>query len=94
MLPVLDQAKEPREGPGVGGIVLSNAEAGSEKDGRAALKCVNEMEEGERGGPWNLRGRIVSELGILIGSSNGDQDSKRTRPSWPPAMLSKKEQLH
>lgn len=35
-LSVLDQAKEPREGPGVGGILLSNAEAGSEKDGRAA----------------------------------------------------------
>lgn len=35
-LSVLDQAKEPREGPGVGGIILSNAEAGSEKDGRAA----------------------------------------------------------
>lgn len=60
---MLDQAKEPREGPGVGGVILWNGEADSEKGSRAALKFVNKMEEGERVVPRAFHAGAVGELG-------------------------------
>lgn len=58
VVPLLDQVKEPGDGLGISCIVLSNGEAGSEKDGRAALMFLNRAEEGESGTgelPWRSR---------------------------------------
>lgn len=45
--PVLDQARQSWEDPGVGGVILPDGEAGSESDGRE-MRFVDKVEEGER----------------------------------------------
>lgn len=44
---MLDQARQPGEDPGVGGVILPDGEAGSENDG-GEMRFVAKVEERER----------------------------------------------